>query len=240
MQRPAVLPALRGLSLLGGCGAASAGAWWLSVPALAPLRDRQDPLLLDDLLTAGCALALLACALWLLAGTTLTLLAAAGRVTAPGSRLAVVLGRASERACPLAVRTVVSAAVGVSLTVAVAGPSSADPHGRGPAAGLTGLALPDRTTGAGSFAGPTTGPTSGPTTGPTNRQSVVLVRPGDSLWSIASGLLGGSPAEADVTRAWHRVYAANRDRVGDDPDLIRPGTRLLVPGDLASTLEERP
>lgn len=59
--------------------------------------------------------------------------------------------------------------------------------------------------------------------------AVVTVRAGDTLWGIASESL---PADADaqeVARAWPRWYAANRDLIGPDPDLIRPGQRLVSP-----------
>jgi hypothetical protein len=47
-------------------------------------------------------------------------------------------------------------------------------------------------------------------------QAVRTVRPGDTLWGIAGP-------------AWPRWYAANRRAVGPDPDLIRPGLRLVPP-----------
>jgi LysM repeat protein len=47
------------------------------------------------------------------------------------------------------------------------------------------------------------------------------VRPGDSLWSIAHRKLGAGDR-------WQALYARNRDRIGSDPDLIRPGTVLAV------------
>jgi LysM domain len=56
------------------------------------------------------------------------------------------------------------------------------------------------------------------------------VRPGDTLWGIAAAHLppaARSPAAVD--RSWRRVYDANRAVVGPDPDLIHPGTRLLLP-----------
>ena len=70
------------------------------------------------------------------------------------------------------------------------------------------------------------------------RPHEVVVRPGDSLWSIAEGLLGPAADDAEVTAAWHRLHRANRSRVGD-PDLIRPGHRLVVPAAIASPAPDR-
>ena len=57
--------------------------------------------------------------------------------------------------------------------------------------------------------------------------------PGESLWSIAEAAWVGStgtPADAaDVAAYWPIVHAANRDVVGPEPDLIRPGQRLRIP-----------
>jgi LysM domain len=58
------------------------------------------------------------------------------------------------------------------------------------------------------------------------------VRPGDTLWGIAAAHLPPSARSlAAIDRYWRRVYGANRAVVGPDPDLIHPGTRLLVPPD---------
>ncbi|WP_431984356.1 transglycosylase family protein [Streptomyces qinglanensis] len=48
----------------------------------------------------------------------------------------------------------------------------------------------------------------------------ITVRPGDSLARIA--------AEQDVEGGWSELYAQNRETVGDDPDLIRPGQHLTL------------
>jgi nucleoid-associated protein YgaU len=55
------------------------------------------------------------------------------------------------------------------------------------------------------------------------------VRPGDTLWGIAGRSLPDGATDAEVagaTRAWHR---ANRDVIGDDPDLIVPEQILEPP-----------
>jgi LysM repeat protein len=49
-----------------------------------------------------------------------------------------------------------------------------------------------------------------------------VVQPGDTLSAIAAAL--------HVPGGWQALYAANRSRVGPDPNLIQPGTVLVVPG----------
>ena len=53
-----------------------------------------------------------------------------------------------------------------------------------------------------------------------------VVRPGDSLSSIAHDHPGDA---ASVARRWRAIWLANRDVVGDDPDLILPGQALRLP-----------
>jgi hypothetical protein len=57
----------------------------------------------------------------------------------------------------------------------------------------------------------------------------VTVRRGDTLWSIAAAHLGQEATAAEVAREWPRWYAANEASIGDDPDVIQPGTRLVPP-----------
>ena len=54
----------------------------------------------------------------------------------------------------------------------------------------------------------------------------VVVRRGDSLWSITGRYLGPSATADEIAREWPRWHEANRDVIGDDPDLIRPGQVL--------------
>jgi hypothetical protein len=49
-----------------------------------------------------------------------------------------------------------------------------------------------------------------------------LVRPGDSLSRIALAQYGDG-------NAWPRIYEANRQTIGGDPNLIRPGQKLVIP-----------
>jgi nucleoid-associated protein YgaU len=58
----------------------------------------------------------------------------------------------------------------------------------------------------------------------------VVVRRGDSLWDLAARYLGPAATAADVAAEWPRWYAANRQVIGPDPDLLLPGERLVPPG----------
>lgn len=58
----------------------------------------------------------------------------------------------------------------------------------------------------------------------------VVVRAGDSLWSIAARALPKSSADRQIAQAWPRWWSANRAVIGDDPDLIHPGAQLSAPG----------
>ncbi len=96
---------------------------------------------------------------------------------------------------------------------------------------LDGLRLPDRPT---SDRPVSLAPEASPTgRGEQPPSTVVLVAPGDTLWSIAASHLPPGASDADVAAAVHRWYAANREVVGADPDLIRPGQRLEAPAGAA-------
>lgn len=211
--------------------AASTGAWRLArrpVAALAVPVLEHGPRGLDavpfgDALAGVGATVLLGCVLWLLVtvlvAVLVTVTASAGQGLAPWSaRICTHALAATERFSPVLVRRLVTAALGVAVTV---GSGAAPAHaGASGADGLTGVELPDRTTGS---VVAVTAPVPMPPSG------AVVVRPGDSLWSICAGLLGRSATDADITEAWHRLHHANVARIGADPDLILPGTRLVVP-----------
>ncbi|GAB3558950.1 LysM peptidoglycan-binding domain-containing protein [Arthrobacter alkaliphilus] len=60
-------------------------------------------------------------------------------------------------------------------------------------------------------------------------QGEVVVKRGDSLWSIAARQLGPLASDVDVAQHWPKWYAANRQVIGDDPGLIVPGQVLQPP-----------
>ena len=49
------------------------------------------------------------------------------------------------------------------------------------------------------------------------------VRRGESLWRIARRKLGAG-------HNWRELYEANKDAIGGNPDYVRAGTRLVIPG----------
>ena len=92
-------------------------------------------------------------------------------------------------------------------------PAHADPAavpGHMPTHEITGLRLPDR---------------------PLGRESdpTVVVRAGDTLWAIAAASLPDGSSDADIASTCARWHVANREVIGDDPDLIFPAQRLIPP-----------
>lgn len=166
----------------------------------------------ERVLVALCAAALVACAAWWWLVTTVVVLEAWR--AAPARSLPVV---------PRAARRWVLAACGVALVGAGAVPASATPgrvheddHPRVRAV-IAGLPLPERPLG-GLHVRPAEQP-----------GRVVVVAPGDTLWGLAAAALGPGATDAEVTAEWHRIHGLNRAVVGADPDLIRPGQRLVLP-----------
>ena len=176
---------------------------------------------LEAALAQGAALVGSACVGWLWLVTGLTVLEA------------VDLGTRARLGCPPALRRLVLAACGVAL-VGAARPcrrrpptrATTPPRDRG-AQVVAGLALPERTYGATAPDRPS--PPTAPVDVVRTDREVVVVAPGDSLWSVAARLLPASAPDVEVDALWRRIYAANRSLIGDDPELIRPGQELLVP-----------
>lgn len=61
-------------------------------------------------------------------------------------------------------------------------------------------------------------------TDPGPNQDVYTVQSGDSLSKIARKHYGNA-------NSWTKIYNANKDKIGDNPDLIRPGQRFVIPRD---------
>ncbi|HEX2058550.1 MAG TPA: LysM domain-containing protein [Actinomycetota bacterium] len=52
--------------------------------------------------------------------------------------------------------------------------------------------------------------------------------PGETLWSIAAERLRTDDVRR-IARYWPRIHRANREEIGPDPNLIRPGQVLELP-----------
>jgi hypothetical protein len=128
---------------------------------------------------------------------------------------------------PASVRRAVLVLCGVAIAGTLAGPAAAAdssapdlPHT------LSGLRLPERVAVAPRAAHE---PDPQPPAPAAREPRIVVVEPGDTLWSITAEHLGHGATDDETSRAWPAVYALNRDLIGDDPDRITPGQRLALP-----------
>ncbi|WP_151083087.1 LysM peptidoglycan-binding domain-containing protein [Nocardioides cynanchi] len=223
----------RGRCFVVWCGASTAlvGAFLLARRGVADAsaavtRHGLGRLPFDRAVSDLAAALLLACALWLWLLTSYVALEAARGHTGPGPRWV-----------PGGLRRLVLSACGVAVVGALSSPAVAA-TGSGPHAGprhhpayavahvpVTGLPLPERAAVSRRSAPAPVG--AGPR-GPAD--ATVVVAPGDTLWSIAARQVPDDAPDAVVADRWHAIYAANRSRIGPDPDLILPGLLLHVPG----------
>lgn len=65
--------------------------------------------------------------------------------------------------------------------------------------------------------------------GATRPSREVVVRPGDTLWSIAARHLAPEATTGDIAEAWPQWYAANRELIGPNPDSLAVGLVLTQP-----------
>jgi hypothetical protein len=161
---------------------------------------------LEQALVRSGSAVLVGCAAWGWLATTAVVLQAAR-------------GRAAHgvRGVPQAWRRLVLLACGTTLAAAgLGGTASADN-------GLDGLPLPDRATDG--------APAVAPPLAPARPAALdhLVVRPGDSLWTLAATRLGPHASADEIDRLWRRLYRLNRSALGPDPDLIRPGQQLRLP-----------
>jgi nucleoid-associated protein YgaU len=172
----------------------------------------------DDLLVtlAGWLLAL--CAAW-----AVVLCAAAVLEAATSGRLPAT----TWLGCPPRVRRVLLAVLGVTLAAA---PAHASPTprsvGAAPPCAPTGAPTSARATAAQPLPVPTRA--AGGVWSDASDAGIV-VRPGDSLWELARTRLPASVKAAEVADLVDRLHRRNRATIGRDPDLVRPGQRLVVP-----------
>lgn len=220
---------------LGLTVAVVAAGWslWLCRPAGPALGDRPDSMVVA-------AAAWLA---WLLGGY---LVVAAALVAADRLRGGLgVISIITQRLVPRTLRRLVEIAVGLSVTAAGAGaPAVAfadgppQPAPRAPVVASTddldwpGLppvvtAAPLRSPAPPTLSAPTQPVL--PPVAPSAAGDIVVVEPGDSLWTIAAAHLPTTATAGQVATAWPAWWAANRAVIGPDPHLIHPGERLRAP-----------
>lgn len=163
----------------------------------------------DQLLTTAASWVLLGCAGW-----AVLICAAAALETVTGGRL-----RATTWVnCPPSLRPVLLAAFGVALVgtpcAATTTPTTSRHTDGRRAAVATQQRLPVPARQLGVAHGGSTR---------------VRVRPGDTLWRLAEVRLGSSTPAAVIAELVRDVHRRNRELIGPDPDLIRPGQRLVFP-----------
>ena len=154
----------------------------------------------SDLVVAACTTGLALALVWLWLVTTVIV-------------LGLLRGRTATRS---GTRRLVLLACGVAVVAGSAPALAANGDG---SELLAGLSLPDRAV------APHHRHVEPRTTAPVLGVSYV-VRPGDSLSSIALA----HPGAGSLDDRWRALWRANRDVVGDDPDLIHPGQALRLPG----------
>lgn len=189
-------------------GIAAAPATW----QLAPPAGEGGGAQFYDLLVAACATALLAALAWLWVVTTVTVAEVlSGRLKG---------GRGTTR-------RLVLLACGAAVLAGTTTPALAADDD---SSILVGLSLPDRsvtTSQTHHRPAPAERTLRSVPTRPAPQPRVHVVRPGESLWSIA--VATATADDGDLDRRWRAIWAANRELIGDDPDLILPGQRLRLP-----------
>lgn len=146
-------------------------------------------------------------------------------------------GRPVRAGIPPVVRRVVLGLCGLSLVGGLAVPAHADRTAPPPPPEsatateslLVGLPVPDRTTSTTAWLSDVARPAQVKAKPASPRPDAVRVQPGDTLWGLAEASLPDAATPEQIDRRWRDLYRANRDAIGADPDLIRPGQRLLLP-----------
>ncbi|MGH3366179.1 MAG: LysM peptidoglycan-binding domain-containing protein [Nocardioidaceae bacterium] len=199
---------------------AGAAGWLSRTTAATTHRVWSSAVPAFDDLVLLCALGILTvAACWLTLATTLTAATEALRCT--HGALGRLAARITPRLCRVLVRALCGAvvlSVPVTLSASAAPVDPAPPLSAGCAAPrcahpLGDLPMPDRVSG---HQVPET-------------DARLTVRPGDTLWAIATRHLHSTASGREIAAAWPVWFRVNRARLGSDPDLIHPRTRLLVP-----------
>jgi hypothetical protein len=172
----------------------------------------------EDLLAVSARLIGVGLAWWMVAATALSI----ARRVVPGCRRLRALDAVTPAGLRIALDRALAFGIGASLGLASMHPAGATtldvPVPRVPTP-VTTLTVPAAT--------------AAPTQPPGAADAVMVVRPGDNLWLIATRALrgAGQPTGAsEVAPYWRRVVAANTAHLRSrDPNLIFPGERIVLP-----------
>ncbi|WP_062302732.1 LysM peptidoglycan-binding domain-containing protein [Demequina subtropica] len=135
--------------------------------------------------------------------------------------LARLRGREAPRSAGRWARSV--AALLAALILGAGAAHAAEPP---PSAGW----LPDSRPSAAPSPVPHTSPTAPVDTASSAPEPALhVVTRGECLWSITADALGAGATPGAIAEAWPALYRENHARIGADPDLIRPGQRLVLP-----------
>jgi len=231
---------------LTGCGVAALHSTWNRVVATTTVAMPVEQALLT-LVALGVGAALLALA-WVCA---LGAIAAhhGGAVRVAESQHRLTTGRWATRTGAVLLSLTMSAPsaqatpadAGVLAPVAAAAgrssdhaedrrPADQDSDRREPARGvpLPGWGSP-KSSDTGARARNEQAPPAGADTSATVHDPEVVITRGDTLWSVAAAHLGPGATNTLIADHWPRWYAENRDIIGSDPDLVRPGQILQPP-----------
>jgi nucleoid-associated protein YgaU len=172
------------------------------------------------------------CLVWIAMAVAVSVIA-----QAPGT-LGRAAGAVAQRVTPALIRRAVHAVFGLSVVTLppvfapAAHASTVQPvavTAGTPAMSLTSLPSLDR---PGSLQGEEPVPSEQPTVVESASGGSYVVQRGDSLWSIAARHLPSPASASAIANAWPRWYAANRDVIGDDPNLILPGQVFRAPAEV--------
>lgn len=199
------------------------GLWWGTIAPLQAVRSGVATF--DDALSLALAAVGWVSVAWLGA------VALAVALSASGGRIGGLARRSARCIAPAAVHRAVIAAIGLSISALPAAPVATATSAALSSAAVR--SVPDTAGSADSL--PTIGRPVSAEPQPRERhlqstiRTKIVVKQGDSLWTIAERALGHDATPKSVAETWPRWFAANRDEIGPNPDQIRPGMRLVAP-----------
>lgn len=211
-----------------GCGIVAAVllphpvAAWRQLDQLVD-QSTADSEATNDFTLAVCSLTVWIAIVWLT--TTLLMLAA---TQLPG-RIGVTARAASCLVVPAIVRRLVCSALSISLAGGVlTGTAQAAELHHGAATNQTSTIGRQTTPRDLDWPQPGDAAEADQPDSPTGAGTITVQR-GDSLWKLSAQSLGAKASEGAIAATWPTWWEHNRDVIGENPHLIRPGQQLHPP-----------